>query len=619
MIIIMNIVNLPQNRGLHKKGIFQIINNKQPYGIISKSMKLYYKKLFQKMYYYYYDTNDNNYEINDPNYYGPNYDPNYTRDYYEYHEQSTNDYNNNNNEGVARLEAHGSNHNVQSYHSHRSSNQSTPETDPDGYDLKDNFSAKKNSPLVYSVPRVLSGIGADDPNANSNNNNAAILEIKAKTDIYVDLNQINEQEAEMNDNNQNNSNPNGNLARTNTADRNLFKMLHYDAYAHTSQPNSPPDHSQQQVQAQHQQIQAQAQQVDASYDSYQQPYYQEEQQQFQQTQFEEHTLKLPQCYDYWWDMHYEFLKDGGYEYSRDGPVTFIFEKTLNNPTFFKSHFDIKKTKTKTKSKKSGKKTKEKYNKDISYQNTINLTLIIKMDQRGIFNSYEWCFSKNGYCDSKIIDKSVIKYDIGTNPNTNSYLLFTNLTTKFNNNCLNYLLHYMNNPKNKDTSVITGREINYYTNNCINSINNIVSNLICSCNEFEYDVSYNFIYPFYSKYFGYLPCVSTNCVMYRLIDITSNDMREWYFGKLISEIALNEKKNKIQKYKNEIGASNSITSSKKNRNRNKFKRNKDNYKRRKTMLENGLSIENMKCVAIEDKNHRIFGNARMLYSESKKTK
>ena len=83
---------------------------------------------------------------------------------------------------------------------------------------------------------------------------------------------------------------------------------------------------------------------------------------------------------YWWDHFEEFQN---YDQNKDGPVTFIIEKTLDNPTFFQIRF---------------KDRNENSTKKPEFQSKMNITLIIKIDNRRKHNSHEWFMGRSGFAD-----------------------------------------------------------------------------------------------------------------------------------------------------------------------------------------------------------------------------
>jgi len=186
----------------------------------------------------------------------------------------------------------------------------------------------------------------------------------------------------------------------------------------------------------------------------------------------------------WAEEYPEFEE---YDNATDGSITFSFEKT-NKVWFNKSEVE----------------------KNIEKKRTLDITMLIKIDNRKKHNSHEWFMGANGFGEA-----------VGS-----KYLFCTDAFTMFNKACLYHLIDYLDN--NNDVAVATGRQRvmtkeiqktdeQYYS----------LSTILRMVQLFDFESS-NALYNGAFSLGGYLPVVPGPCGIYRSRDILVDDVRYWYF-------------------------------------------------------------------------------------------
>ena len=204
---------------------------------------------------------------------------------------------------------------------------------------------------------------------------------------------------------------------------------------------------------------------------------------------------------FWWKYYDEFTK---YDESKQGSTTFIIEKTLDNPTYFQIRFK--------KPTSSSSDEKDLDYKQPKYQLKMNITLIIKIDNRRKHNSHEWFMGKDGFADASHA----------------KYFLATDAFTIFDLKCLYYLVNYLE--KNPKCCACTGRQRamsrrqqGLRGREWMLSMDYILR-MTQRC---DFELSTCVYNPAFSI-FGFLPVIPGPCGMYRCEDALQDDARNWYF-------------------------------------------------------------------------------------------
>ena len=142
---------------------------------------------------------------------------------------------------------------------------------------------------------------------------------------------------------------------------------------------------------------------------------------------------------------------------------------------------------------------------------MDITMIIKIDNRKKHNSHEWFMGKSGFGETMKA----------------KYLFCTDAGTNFHNSCLYHLINKMD--KNPSVSVTTGRarvmsKKQQGTNESMFSL----STLLRQAQIFEFE-NVNSMYNGAFSLGGCLPVIPGPCGLYRASDILQNSARDWYFN------------------------------------------------------------------------------------------
>jgi len=185
----------------------------------------------------------------------------------------------------------------------------------------------------------------------------------------------------------------------------------------------------------------------------------------------------------WWETNKEFTE---FDVEKDGNVTFILE----------NNYDICINQ------------KEVSNGEL--KKCLDLTLIIKMDNRKKHNSHEWFMGHNGFAEAM----------------KSKYMFCTDAFTLYQKSCLYHLVKYMD--LNDNVSVATGRQRvmtkeQQGSNECMFSFENWMR--LIQLFDFE---SSNALYNGAYAFAGFLPVVPGPCGLYRSIDLLNDNVRYWYF-------------------------------------------------------------------------------------------
>ena len=142
---------------------------------------------------------------------------------------------------------------------------------------------------------------------------------------------------------------------------------------------------------------------------------------------------------------------------------------------------------------------------------LNISMIIKMDNRRKHNSHEWFMGHSGFAEAKL----------------SKYLLCTDAFTIFRHTCLYHLVNHMD--INDNVSVATGRQ-RVMTREQQGSIESDLSmaNWLRNVQLFDFELA-NSIYNGAFSLGGYLPVIPGPCGLYRASDILQDSARDWYFS------------------------------------------------------------------------------------------
>ena len=187
------------------------------------------------------------------------------------------------------------------------------------------------------------------------------------------------------------------------------------------------------------------------------------------------------------DWSKDYSEFGEYDIEKDGPVTYVFEKTE------KVWFNQTET-----------------NNNDEKKRTLDITMLIKIDNRKKHNSHEWFMGANGFGESV----------------HSKYLFCTDAFTMFNKACLYHLITYLD--KHTDVAVATGRQ-RVMTKELQKTDEHFfsLSTILRMVQMFDFESS-NALYNGAFAAGGYLPVVPGPCGVYRSRDILVDDVRYWYF-------------------------------------------------------------------------------------------
>lgn len=187
----------------------------------------------------------------------------------------------------------------------------------------------------------------------------------------------------------------------------------------------------------------------------------------------------------WWDYYPDFTE---YNPERDGNLTYIFQRENNQKT--------------------------KINPQSTFKHDgreMNISLIVKINNRRKHNSHEWFMARSGFAQA-----------------TNAeYMFMTDAFTLFNPTCLYHLVTYMDD--NEEYAAVTGRQrvMGREQQGTCESIFSFKYMLrMVQMVDFE---SANAIYNGAFSMGGMLPVIPGPCGLYRASDILQNNVRDWYFG------------------------------------------------------------------------------------------
>lgn len=142
---------------------------------------------------------------------------------------------------------------------------------------------------------------------------------------------------------------------------------------------------------------------------------------------------------------------------------------------------------------------------------LNITLIVKLDNRRKHNSHEWFLGHSGFAEAS----------------KSKYLLCTDAFTLFRHTCIYHLVNNLDN--NIDVSVATGRQ-RVMTREQQGSLESdfSISNWLRHVQRFDFELA-NSIYNGAFSLGGFLPVIPGPCGLYRARDILQDSARDWYFG------------------------------------------------------------------------------------------
>jgi chitin synthase len=197
---------------------------------------------------------------------------------------------------------------------------------------------------------------------------------------------------------------------------------------------------------------------------------------------------LKQLYDieidgkHWSDYYQDFNDE---TYTKE-PTAFIFED--NKPICFNRH--------------------KTPNKEIAKY--LNISLLIKIDNRKKHNSHEWFIGRNGFSEVK----------------QSKYMFCTDCFTMYHKACLYHLVNHMDN--NEKTAVCTGRQ-RVMSRDMQGSNENILSlsSILRDVQLFDFESS-NAVYNGAFSIVGFLPVIPGPCGLYRSSILLKDEVRYWYF-------------------------------------------------------------------------------------------
>ncbi len=193
----------------------------------------------------------------------------------------------------------------------------------------------------------------------------------------------------------------------------------------------------------------------------------------------------------WWTFFPELSGQSNKDLNMN--ATFIFERENNLPTVINPQ--------------------SKFSNEPKF---MNITLIIKANNRRKHNSHEWFLSETGFAE---VTKG-------------KYLLLTDAFTLYSKNCLYYLVNDLD--KNQNLSGITGRQrlMTREQQGCKESAFSFAFILrMIQLYDFEYsNAGYNGGFALG----GYMPVIPGPCGLYRASDILQNNVRLSYFNLINAE-------------------------------------------------------------------------------------
>ncbi len=141
---------------------------------------------------------------------------------------------------------------------------------------------------------------------------------------------------------------------------------------------------------------------------------------------------------------------------------------------------------------------------------MDISMIIKIDNRKKHNSHEWFLGKSGFGE-------IIKA---------KYLYCTDAGTDFHKTCLYHLINHMDN--HPTVSVSTGRaRVKNKTQQGSTENTFSLATLLRQAQRFEFE-NVNAVYNGAFSLGGCLPVIPGPCGLYRASDILQNNARDWYF-------------------------------------------------------------------------------------------
>ena len=184
-----------------------------------------------------------------------------------------------------------------------------------------------------------------------------------------------------------------------------------------------------------------------------------------------------------WADHYEDFKN--YDFNK-GPKSYIFE-TENEVCINLNKLP-----------------------NIEIPKYLNLTLMIKIDNRKKHNSHEWFIGHNGFSEVK----------------QSKYIFCTDAFTMFHKACLYHLVSHME--KNPKTAVCTGRQrVMSKQQQGTNELTLSLSTILRNVQLFDFESS-NALYNGAFSIVGFLPVVPGPCGLYRANILLKDEVRYWYF-------------------------------------------------------------------------------------------
>ena len=186
-----------------------------------------------------------------------------------------------------------------------------------------------------------------------------------------------------------------------------------------------------------------------------------------------------------WNKRYTEFSE--YDVNKDGSTTFVFENNLDytciNP-------------------------EEKYK---HHKLFLNITLVVKIDNRRKHNSHEWFLANSGFAQSK----------------NAKYLFFTDAFTLYNTTCLYHLVETLDN--NEQYSAATGRQ-RVMSRDQQGTFESTLSlgYLLRMVQMFDFELA-NAVYNGAFSLGGCLPVIPGPCGLYRGSDVLQDAVRDWYFN------------------------------------------------------------------------------------------
>lgn len=197
----------------------------------------------------------------------------------------------------------------------------------------------------------------------------------------------------------------------------------------------------------------------------------------------EYLKQLYNTEDKWWEKN-DFIN---YNQEKDGSITYIFEK--DNKTCI---------------------NQEEYEKGDEIKKELDITMMIKIDNRKKHNSHEWFMGSNGFGEAT----------------KSKYMFCTDAFTMFNKACIYHLVNYLDN--NDNVSVATGRQrVMTKQQQQTDEIDYSLQSMLRNVQLFDFESS-NALYNGAFSLGGYLPVIPGPCGLYRSSDVLQDNVRYWYF-------------------------------------------------------------------------------------------